>query len=214
MFTIDYLKRYCRLEHPNNRSRFIGQDGHVSSVRDLFVGTNYVYTYQGVETHRGIYTDKWTTSGSQTFPSGGVVQFTIEYWFSVPEWRIYGFTESQIPIRSRVLGTFTSAQGNVVPFENDYNFISFVSGKNDHQRGESTYYIPHYCPTSFEVKPLPKLPTEYQTVVSITNEKNRTSYSFSEYVSEPLRSSRIDYRLNGTYHSFVNDHIRVRITYF
>lgn len=213
MFQIDYLKKICSLQHPSNRSRLIGSDGQVSSVRDLFIGTNYVFTYVGVDTHRGIITDKWTTTQNQQFPNGGSVQVTIEYWFSVPEWQIFGFTNIQTPVRSRLVGTFTNSQGQTFPFENDYNFISFISGMSDHQRGESTYYIPHYCPTSFDSVPLPTLPLEYHTVVSVTNERNRTTYSFSEYVSHIYKSIRVDVRLNSTYVSYMNDHLR-NITYY
>jgi hypothetical protein len=63
----------------------------------------YNYTWSGVQFARGILCDVWTRTWQFTTASGTLTNYTMDYYFTVPNWNLPDFNAgTQIPVRYHI----------------------------------------------------------------------------------------------------------------
>eukprot|EP01080_Neovahlkampfia_damariscottae_P001353 gene1353-11435_t len=195
-YFIDYFHRTCHRRNITVGRNRITQNGHVSAVRTLFTGSNLNYTYNGEHKVRNMWADKFTAEEHHVH-SFGNISHTTEYFFAVPDWKIFGFKKHVIPIRIHIKGSFTPKTGAPREFTNYINIMNFEPGSDSHRTGFNTYHVPHYCPRTSATHSLPKISDQYRTNIEITFKNQRSTFSMVEYFNRPAGEVRLDSRAFG-----------------
>ena len=95
--------------------------------------------YVGEQTVRGIRCDKWTSNGKGAHPLFGLQtrpsNYTLAYYFSVPQWDMPEVNTTRVPVRVELRGTeFTNDQDSMSSsseFHHVYEYTSFHIGQPD-----------------------------------------------------------------------------------
>jgi len=126
-------------------------NGHVKHVKELLAWSSSMnYEYDGARRVRGILCDKWKGHVDRTFTSGRSSSFTIEYFFSLPLWRIRGSGAEKgvsLPVRIHIKGKSGMA-GAMHSFEHNYEFSNFHTGEFSNT-DKDFFTIPGICPTNY-----------------------------------------------------------------
>ncbi|KAL0485470.1 acetyl-/propionyl-coenzyme A carboxylase alpha chain [Acrasis kona] len=151
-------------------------------------GEEYNQTYRGQEQVRGITCNRWDTTFEST---SGQIQ-TLSSYFSVPEWKYPEFnSQSQIPVRSVVKGTFKSSNQTIQSqIIRDYLDFSIIVS-------DDTLQVPFYCSNNLLTPPpMPTLTDSYQCVMELSDVNAKVTTVVSEYWNYEIGYGRVDYRKN------------------
>ena len=141
----------------------------VTTSQFLRFGAEFNETYVGPEMVRGIPCHRWQ---SCNFTEGGLVNYTIDYFFTVSNWSYY---PSMIPVQIIVNGTRPDNRSlddsPIHSVYNVYSFINFRPGPAD----DDVFRVPPGQPCMGRIigKPPPPLPDDYYSVIYETVDKQR-----------------------------------------
>lgn len=203
----------CTVTHFNatDLPRFVnGTSHHLQKLSDLWgFGSQFTETYTGVQTARGILCDTWRSQVDHVLEDGSRWEYTLDWYFSVPEWKIYegDHPEHRVPIQSVINGTHTHTNGTVTPINGVWEITFFEIGEPQHWAFRITDYFRCGATNTMD---LPELPNQFQTLVEFTIAESNYSGVIYEFYDFPANSFRRDYNAQGEFiidiWNFQDDH--------
>ena len=135
---------------------------------------------------RGIRADSWTaTDMLHTLPSGRQININVTWYFSKSDWKSWGQTGGQQPLRILVEG----AMDPIGPFRNTYDMIDWMSGRPD----AALFEMGGLCGAAGLPRlPLPPMPPSFSTVVAGSFLHRNYTLRMQMFIDAAAQRTRID----------------------
>jgi len=181
--------------HPQQALQRIFQESLYIGLSELhFLANRFNPMYQGTKYVRGIQCDWWTiNTTTHAFHRGLNVQVktTIDFFFSVANWRIFTSHGSRIPIRAELTTTtnFTTKQYDTIEW---IDYTDFYEGNitHDHDGRLGVWHLPDHCFVQHKPIPFPPLPLSFDADIDISS--NHHTFHFREYYDFPGDRARFE----------------------